>query len=217
MEIPGSSGEGGGGAGVAGTRAGDTGRPVPFDPYYESLFDGVWMFGGKHWISFHKDARFEQRYLVADPGMFTETVAHVRARPEHVVERLRGPWIWWRNGGVENRHEAADGTVTFDLLPTGSIIRVHEKMSPATSRANGGYRVRFDLSGDAEGPAYFDVTLRADGQTQIAGRFAGVKNHVWFLTTTRFAKNHLLAERGGFSFPFPSGTGWPGLIDELEK
>ncbi|MGB6424997.1 MAG: hypothetical protein WBF18_06940 [Solirubrobacterales bacterium] len=33
----------------------------------------------------------------------------------------------------------------------------------------------------------------------------------------RFAVNHLLAERGAMSFPFPPGTGWVGLIERLES
>lgn len=72
------------------------------------------------------------------------------------------------------------------------------------------------LDGSCAGQAYFLVLPDGAGGSTVMGRFAGVHNNVMAMTDRMFTETHLKAERGGLSFPFPRGTGWPGLKALLE-
>ena len=171
------------------------------------------------WIVVHVGPRFRQRYKLAGGRMFTESRVTLRADPRTVLLYLTGPWDWWRHARYEDRREHVDGTIHYDLWPTGRGICVHEVMYPPQPLAGGGWRVPVELSGHAVGLAYFELALCPQG-VELYGRFAGVRIHGLLpnlMGLKRFAINHLLAERGELGFPFPKGTGWVGLIDAVES
>jgi hypothetical protein len=94
--------------------------------------------------------------------------------------------------------------------------RVHEVMHPPQKR-NNSWIIRLDLSGDFEGPARFVIKDMGGGYVELSGLFDGVQSNTVLFTKTALAEKHLAAESGTLSFPFPSGTGWVGLIDGLEN
>jgi len=73
------------------------------------------------------------------------------------------------------------------------------------------------LSNDVVGPARFIVTDVGNGRTRVSGVFDGCKPNHPLMTAKFLAEKHLAAESGSMSFPFPSGTGLPGLIDAIEN
>ncbi|MCZ6774234.1 MAG: hypothetical protein O7G83_19930 [Proteobacteria bacterium] len=171
------------------------------------------------WVELFADSRFRQRYRLVGPRLFTETVASVNADISEVCSALRGRWEWWRHGRYDGRERHGDGTIHYDFWPTGFGICVHEVMHEALDLGGGSLRLRIDLSGHANGIAYIDLTPAAKG-TVMTGRFAGVTIAGLLprlMGRRRFAVNHLLAERGALGFPFRRGTGWVGLIEQLEK
>jgi hypothetical protein len=185
-------------------------------PHY--IFEEAMFEPAPAWIELYADARFTQRYRIVGTRMYTESVAAVHTDVDALCQALRGPWDWWRHGRYEAREEREDGTVHYDLWPTGSAICVHEVMHAPREVAGGSVRLPIVLSGHASGTAYFDLRETAQGSV-MTGRFAGVTLAGFLprlMGTKRFAINHLLAERGALGFPFPKGTGWIGLIERLE-
>ncbi len=171
------------------------------------------------WTELYADARFQQRYRIVGKRMYTETVASVHADIDTICHALRGRWDWWQHARYEAREEHDDGTVHYDLWPTGSGIRVHEVMHAPRVIEDGGLRLPIQLSGHANGTAYIDLR-RVEQGSEMTGRFAGVTTAgllARLMGTKLFAINHLLAERGALGFPFPKGTGWVGLIERLER
>ncbi len=173
------------------------------------------------WTLLYQDDRFRQRYRIEDGKIFCETVARISAQPDEVRDRLRGSWDWWENGCYENRRELSDGRVSYDLWPVGKLrgVHVHETIYPPVPLDGGGWRLRIDFEHHCKGVAYFEIHPTRDG-CDLVGRFAGVEIAGLLprlMGVKRFCLNHLAAERGGMSFPFPHGTGWAGLIARLEK
>lgn len=174
------------------------------------------------WTRFYQDERFVQRYRLDDGRIYCETVARVVAEPDPIRDQLWGPWDWWANGCYENRVELSDGRIAYDLWPVGKLrqVHVHETMSPPDALPDGGWRVRLDFARHARGVAYFEIRPQRSGGCDLVGRFAGVEIAgvvPRLMGVRRFCINHLLAERGGLTFPFPRGTGWAGLIRRLER
>ncbi len=65
------------------------------------------------------------------------------------------------------------------------------------------------------GMATMDVIDDAANHVRVCGRFHGVENHVPFIPLWMVIGIHLRAEAGNLLFPFPRGTGWPGLAQAL--
>jgi len=178
---------------------------------------GVWMFVGKHWIPIHKRMPDSSSGTCGGPWhVHDETSARASAR-SHSSRSCRGLEAV-ENGGVETGTKRTMGTVTFDPCRRAASSEARED-EPPDARANGRIpRPRFDLAGEAEGPAVvLRRHVRADGQTQIAGPIRRREKPRVVPDHKRLAKNHLLASAGGFSFPSTSRHGWPGLIASSES
>ncbi|MDA1016510.1 MAG: hypothetical protein O3A00_18900 [Planctomycetota bacterium] len=187
--------------------------------FHDAVFDH-----DERWITLFDGERFQQRYFIDGPLMFTETTTSIRASVDAVRDAICGPWDWWHHGRCENRQVRNDGKVEYDLWPVRYGIHVHETSYPPVAIDGGGWRVRIDLSDHAIGVAYFDIRPETDEstieRTRLSGRFAGVRIHGFLprcFGTKGFAIRHLRAERGEPGFPFRKGTGWVGLIERLER
>lgn len=194
------------------------GGPAGPDIYQEAEFEIA-----SGWDYLDKDPRFSQRMKLRGSRMYTETRGAIRAPLGAVRDALRAPWDWWKNGVYEKRRELPDGRIKYRLWPAGKLggmgIYVDETMYPPEALPDGGLRIRVDLEGHVNGIAYFELHPRHDGSTLVLGRFAGteISGILPRLMGSRMvARNHLLAESGTLGFPFPSGTGWVGLIERLE-
>lgn len=187
--------------------------------------------------------RVAQRWLISrgQPqlgpagGIFTETSLVVRATPERIVAQLRDP-RFWSHGAVDDWKAHPDGSFTYALFPAGHLagVKVNERMHPPERLEDGAWVVRIDLSrkgnglqllpGQAEGLAYVHLKPRLDGSTEVAGRFAGVREYHPLFSAEDFAKNHLLCERGqlrsGESLInklLPNGTGLGEMLERAEQ
>ncbi len=178
---------------------------------------------GEGWEILLESERFSQRYLVEGLRIWTESVARIDAEPDSIAAALRGPWDWWRKGRYENRVELDGGRIRYDLWPVGRsrMVHVRETMAPTRELPAGARRIELELEHHANGLAYFELRPRRDRSScDLIGRFDGAEIAgalPRLMGARRFAVNHLLAERGAMSFPFPPGTGWVGLIERLES
>ena len=172
------------------------------------------------WTHVYSDARLTQRCRIEPRGaMYTETRLTIAAPVDAVVAKLRGEWTWWRNGRYCNRVELPDGTIAFEHFPFGHNVHLNSVMHPPLALETGGWRLRVEISDYMTGTTYSDVVPRADGSTELYSRFS----RCWVSGPYRFlpypghiaVRIHLAAERGRFIWP--RGTGFPGLIDELEQ
>jgi hypothetical protein len=174
------------------------------------------------WEALFDSERFSQRYLVEGLRIWTETIARIEAEPDAIAAALRAPWDWWQGGRYENRVELDGGRIRYDLWPVGKsrLVHVRETMAPTRKLPEGVRRLELQLEHHANGLAYLEIRPRGDGSScDLIGRFDGCeigRALPRLMGPRRFAVNHLLAERGGLSFPFPSGAGWVGLIERLE-
>ena len=171
------------------------------------------------WTAIYSDSRLTQRCRIEPRGaMYTESRLLLKAPVDAVVAKLRGEWTWWRKGRYTNRVEHPDGTIQYDHFPLGADVHVNSIMYPPLPLEPGGWRVRVEISDYMTGTMYFDVLPQADGSTELISRFS----RCWVSGPYRFlpypghiaARIHLAAERG--RFPFRAGTGFPGLVEELE-
>jgi hypothetical protein len=172
------------------------------------------------WTPVYSDSRLTQRCRMEPRGaMYTETRLPIRAPVDAVVARLWGEWTWWRKGRYCNRVEHPDGTVQYDHYPFGINVHVNSIMYPPLKLESGGWRIRVEISDYMTGTMYFDVIPRADGSSELVSRFS----RCWVSGPYRFlpypghiaARIHLAAERG--RFVWPRGTGFVGLLEELEN
>ena len=171
------------------------------------------------WLLFHANGRMTQRLRIEAGGaMFTETRLVIRAPVEAIVAKLQGAWTWWREGQYRNRVERLDGTIQYEHFPLRFMIHVDSTMYPPLPLDREGVRIRIEILDYMSGTLYFDVLPRLDGASEFCSRFAGVRvtGPFRFLPYNGYvaARIHLLAERG--DFPYPRGTGFAGLVDELE-
>ena len=171
------------------------------------------------WTAIYSDSRLTQRCRIEPRGaMFTESRLVIGAPVDAVVARLRGEWTWWRKGRYCNRVEHPDGTIQYDHFPLGVDVHVNSIMHPPLKLEPGGWRIRVEISDYMTGTMYFDAIPQADGSSEILSRFS----RCWVSGRYRFlpypghiaARIQLAAERGRFCWP--RGTGFAGLIEELE-
>jgi hypothetical protein len=171
------------------------------------------------WTPIYSDDRFTQRARVEPRGaMYSETRLTVAAPAPVVIGKLRAEWTWWKRGRYCNRVERPDGTVRSEHYPFGHNVHVNSIMYPPLDLEGGGVRIRVEISDYMSGTTYYDVLPKPDGTTEIVSRFSRcfVTGPYRFLPCPGHiaVRIHLAAERGRFIWP--RGTGFPGLIAELE-
>jgi hypothetical protein len=181
--------------------------------------------------------RFEQHHSMEGTMIDAFTRFYVDAAPADVVSLLRGDWNrWWRSGLSQDRTEV-DGTIEFDFWPIAvawqkiAPTEVHVQMGPTEFVVDGtAYGIPVYLTGDFRGPAYF-VIFAADApeDSPFAGQTVTYVASLWervevkgfaqrvanFVVGDLPAQLHLAAEAG--ALPVPRGTGFPGLIECLER
>ncbi|MEM9598764.1 MAG: hypothetical protein AAGD06_31140 [Acidobacteriota bacterium] len=137
------------------------------------------------------------------------------------------PWGWWKGGRISKHRSAPEGGVSFELWPMWlrSPARVGIEMSaPVEAGAQRGgdgegprttvYRTRFFA--DFVGPGHYEVEHHADG-VRVRSVWDGVRatGVVRPMPAAVVMRLHLGAEAGTLPFPFPKGTGFPGLAKHL--
>jgi len=71
------------------------------------------------WVTFtpKNPFRFEQRYMIKNGLVWTETTTIVRATPQRVMEVLCMDWSrWWKGCEYKNRHVSASGSISYVFL-----------------------------------------------------------------------------------------------------
>lgn len=171
------------------------------------------------WTEIYSDSRITQRCRIEPRGaMFTETRLVIKAAADIIVARLRGEWTWWKKGRYCNRIEYPDGRIRYDHFPFGVDVHVNSIMYPPVRLDPAGWRIRVEISDYMTGTMYFDVIPQGPESSELVSRFS----RCWVSGRYRFlpypghiaARIHLAAERG--RFVWPRGTGFPGLVAELE-
>ncbi len=173
------------------------------------------------WIQFHRDDRFEQRFLDKDCLMYCETLLHVQCSVGEAIDLLRGPWSWWDHGRSIDFHMNGDRSSDQYLKPAnGFWTKIGIRIFPPVSMPGaGGLRLPLILWNHFVGTASYDIYPKPGDPDWITirGRFHGVENHVPLVPLWMATRRHLRAEAGNFLFPYPKGTGWVGLYRRLEE
>jgi hypothetical protein len=172
------------------------------------------------WTPIYSDSRFTQRCRIERGGaMFTETRLAIKAPAEVIVAKLRDEWTWWRNGRYCNRMEHPDGTIQYDHFPFGVFVHVNSVMHPPLELEPAGWRVRVEISHFMAGTMYYDAIPHGGDSTEFVSRFSGCRVSGRFRALlcpgSIAARIHLAAERG--RCVWRHGTGFPGLVEELER
>jgi hypothetical protein len=164
------------------------------------------------WIVIPSDPPFRLRHKLKGRLMYCETLmTGVRGRRDVAARLLLGRWGWWKKGRAKRFRQNADGTSDQILTPVWwYTTRIGLHNGPATPIPSG-TRVPIVLYRMFQGSASIDVVDAADGTLTLRGRFHGVENHVPLIPLWMVVGVHLRAEAGILLFPFPRGTGWPGL------
>ena len=172
----------------------------------------------ENWVDFYSDARLRQRYLPSAGRIFCETVFTTKGSPEEAIRLLRGPWEWWHHGRSSKFHVNADGSTSQVLAPIWwHLTRVGVQIHPRRDlKETGGIRLPMSISRDFRGFASIDIYANpAAAGIIVRERYQGVENHTP-VPAGMATRIHLRAEAGTLLFPFPKGTGFPGLWQLLE-
>ena len=184
--------------------------------FRDDLFDQP----GGDWVHSYSDEHFQQRHLRESSPIFCETlmIAHGTTDVDAAIARISGPWDWWEHGRIANFTRNADGSSDQILSPVWWFItRVELHLFPPVTSPDAKRRVPLKLSGHFTGPSTMDVYPHDSGNAiVIRGRFHGVEYHLPAIPDVIAEWLHLDAEAGTMPAPFPKGTGWVGLLHELE-
>lgn len=184
--------------------------------YEDARFDNA-----AGWAPFHRDASFVQRYLPDSERIFCETVVKSPGTVEEAIRLLRGPWDWWEHGRSIGYRANDDGSASQVLAPVWwHITRVGVQIFPPQDMPGGmaGVRLPMLVSRHFRGTASLDIYAgpgSAGGGVIIRQRYQGVENHIPMIPIGMATRIHLRAEAGNLTFPFPAGTGFPGLRKRL--
>ncbi len=187
---------------------------------------------------FHLLPLVVQRILQPDPIYQSDalvegrihTVTEIRlarVAPDEVFEAIFAmPWSWWRRGRISGWTRTPEGGLRFVLWPAWlrSPARVGIDLSPPERKTelapSGATSVRISSSasffGDFDGPGRYEI-LGGQDATILRSVWDGVqrKGFLRLMPIAMVLDVHLRAERGTLKFPFPAGTGFPGLIEYL--
>lgn len=145
----------------------------------------------------------------------------------HAVEAalIDEPWTWWKHGKISDWTRREDGGCKFVLSPVWPYVpsKVGIELEPRTTDQRltqwgavpfASYSARFFA--DFEGPGGYDVLTLPDGAA-LRSRWDGVARVgvKKLMPLPMILGMHLGAEAGTVGFPFPKGTGFPGLIEKL--
>jgi len=176
------------------------------------------------WVEFHVGAHDRQRHLPHTDRIYSETVVDSRGSVEDAIRLLRGRWEWWQHGSASGFQQNADGSTSQVLAPVWwNFPRMALQIFPGIALPDtdpagaGGIRLPMLVSRNFRGVASIDVFPRSPGGVVIRGRYHGVENHIPLMPLGMATRIHLRAEAGNLSFPFPSGTGFPGLLRRLSN
>jgi len=160
--------------------------------------------------------------------MFGEQRIEIHVKdPRVIIDRIMGPWNWWRRGLLIKYTKNQDSSVETDLQAITKPIPapLHLKLQPPEQIANGWHISAYfstvvdgKTNGVFEGPGSFDVELARDAEGrdgyQLVHKFNGVKPHG--APASIGVNLHFAATGGSLRWPFPHGTGFPGLAYDLE-
>ena len=136
------------------------------------------------------------------------------------------PWTWWQGGRISKRHTTDEGKLSFVLWPVWlrSPARVGIVMAPPEQKTrtdDDGAEHTVDVYpasffADFDGPGSYETIHRDDGVT-VRSVWNGVapRGFTRTMPLSMLLNVHLGAEAGTLSFPFRSGTGFPGLASYL--
>jgi hypothetical protein len=135
------------------------------------------------------------------------------------------PWTWWHGGHVSHWHRTPLGGTAFVLWPMwlrspirlGIELMPPAEASPSSSGRAGRHTIfRARFFANFEGPGAFEVS-EAIGGALLRSRWYGVRPRgvTSLVPVSAVLAMHLWSEHGTLSFPFPSGTGFPGLLESL--
>jgi hypothetical protein len=185
--------------------------------FRDDLFDNA----AGDWVQSHLDEHFRQRYLHEEGPIYCETLmtVHGTTDADAAIALICGPWDWWEHGRITDFTTNEDGSSDQILSPVWWFItRVGLHIFPPVNLPDlKGRRVPLLLTEHFTGSSSMDVYLneRGDAMT-IRGRFHGVEYHVPAIPNKLAEGLHLEAESGTMPIPFPTGTGWVGLLNKLE-
>ncbi len=179
-----------------------------------------------------------QKILQPDPVYQTaaliegriHTVAEVRlvgVGTEELFEAIFStPWTWWRRGHISGWTHKDDGGLRFVLWPAWlrSPARVGIELSPPAhtteTTPSGATWTRISSAAsffaDFDGPGRYEI-LSEDEVSVFRSVWDGVQRRGFLrlMPAAMVLDVHVRAEAGTLTFPFPPGTGFPGLIHYL--
>ncbi|MFT5471128.1 MAG: hypothetical protein ACI8UO_006261, partial [Verrucomicrobiales bacterium] len=141
------------------------------------------------------------------------------------VALIDSEWSWWKPGKVSKWSRREDGGCSFVLSPVPMVpSKVGIELEPQVANelpVSWGepisvvtFAARFFA--DFEGPGRYEV-LALDGGCALRSCWDGVARCGLkkLMPLKMILKMHLDAEAGTAGFPFPKGTGFPGLVRML--
>ena len=146
---------------------------------------------------------------------------------------LERPWTWWRHSKIRDWQRTEEGGSRFVIEPVSPASRARLRLpavlgielSPPTVAAErwaGNSRRKIVLPArffhDFDGPGRYEI-LDLDGGSVLRSVWDGVERKtltIKLMPMWLFLRIHLAGEKGTLRWPFPTGTGYLGLIDELE-
>ncbi len=183
--------------------------------------DDVFDHPSGEWLHIYIDQHFTQRFRHTRGPLWCETVmtVHGTTDVDAAVSLIGGPWDWWEHGQIAGFFRNPDGTSDQTLSPVAWFFtRVALRIFPPTPLPDlRGQRVPILMTKHFSGAASMDVYPNERNDALIIrGRFHGVEYHVEGVPNRLAEWLHLDAESGTMPVPFPTGTGWVGLLHRLE-
>jgi hypothetical protein len=135
-------------------------------------------------------------------------------------------WSWWKNGKISKWHQTSNGGRSFILAPVYPFVPSKvgiELASKTTSEHPTPWGTNVPVTSfvarffaDFEGPGCYEI-LRLEGGSALRSVWDGVVRLGMkkLMPLSMILNMHLGAEAGTVGFPFPKGTGFPGLVKKL--
>ena len=136
-------------------------------------------------------------------------------------------WNWWKNGKITHWKRTETGGCSFILSPVAFVpskVGIELNAKTTTERMTAwdasipltSFSARFFA--DFEGPGSYEI-LALDGGCALRSIWAGVARLGLkkLMPLSMILNMHLGAEAGTVGFPFPKGTGFPGLAQKLAQ
>ncbi len=169
------------------------------------------------------------------PLVRTVTAVRIRAAPQAVAAAIFDrPWSWWKNGEVLDWQRGdkvrfllqpiatrAFGYLSLPAKPGIELSAAEETEEPTRdgrcSRKKIVFPARFFR--DIVGPGRYEIVDIAGGSL-LRSVWDGAERRalqVKLLPMKLFLRVHLGGEKGDLSWPLPPGTGFPGLLEMIQR